>query len=399
MSESFSIILVINILTFAVSPDGSVPEPKNSPPIPDPSEDPKDSEDSEDLDDSEDSDYTASRRLNKYIASNPQRRIQQKREVNKTGGGVNVASNDNNETLERERESSSDDSLGPPGSPTEVESENEDDHDLNPEQEVVDTEDIVDSQRSPTTKTGRTNIRRVSFEEPALFDRYAINLDFKVDEIMTKSYERDDHEDPDDDSHGSNYVRSTKPPSDSLLSITEERTEETGLEEEMYHNESSVDNSLPVRSSAVNASEKKMEKKNVQRERQSGQGNNSLISSRQLEKQPERLMTNLPRGESSRPARRRGGEIRKTPADTSKPVSSSPEHPKLHSEEKQRDLVPKDPGGSKRHYQKNVSRRAGYSKTASKKTEAIPGGEKIYIRDKSVGEDEGWEGESEKESG
>ena len=173
-----------------------------------------------------------------------------------------------------------------------------------------------------------------------------------------------------------------------MLSITEERTEEMGLEEELYDNESSVDNSFPICS-----------KKNVQRKRQSGQGNNGLISSRQLEKQPERLMTNLSRGESSRPARRRGGEIRKTPADTSKPVSSSPEHPKLHSEEKQRDLVPKDPGGSKRHYQKNVSRRAGYSKTASKKTEAIPGGEKIYIRDKSVGEDEGWEGESEKESG
>ena len=170
-------------------------------------------------------------------------------------------------------------------------------------------------------------------------------------------------------------------------------------EEEIYYNESNIDNSFPVRNSAVNALEKKMEKKNVQRKRQSGQGNRSLISSRQLEKQPERLMTNLPRGESSRPARRRGGEIRVSPADTSKPVSSSPEHPKLQTEEKRRDLVPKDPGGSKRHYQRNVSRRAGYSKTASKKTEAIPGGEKIYIRDKSVGEDEGWEGESEKESG
>ena len=110
-------------------------------------------------------------------------------------------------------------------------------------------------------------------------------------------------------------------------------------------------------------------------------------------------MTNLLRGESSRPARRRGGEIRKSPADTSKPVSSSPEHPKLQTEEKRRDLVPKDPGGSKRHYQKNVSRRAEYSKAISKKTEAIPGGEEIYTRDKSVGEDDGWEGGSEKESG
>ena len=123
-----------------------------------------------------------------------------------------------------------------------------------------------------------------------------------------------------------------------------------------------------------------MEKKNVQRKQQSGQVNSSL-----LEKQP---------------AQRRGGEIRKSPADTSKPlVLLSPEDPKLHSEERQRDLGPKDPGGSKRHHQKNVSRRAEYSKAISKKTEAIPGGEEIYIRDKSVGEDEEWEGESEKESG
>ena len=72
---------------------------------------------------------------------------------------------------------------------------------------------------------------------------------------------------------------------------------------------------------------------------------------------------------------------------------------KSRIEGKQDTLGPRDPGGSKRHYQRNVSRRAGYSKTASKKTETIPGGEEIYIRDKGVGEDEGWEGESEKESG
>ena len=156
-------------------------------------------------------------------------------------------------------------------------------------------------------------------------------------------------------------------------------------EEEIYYNESSIDNSFPVRNSAVNALEKKMEKKNVQRKQQSGQVNSSLISSRLLEKQP---------------AQQRGGEIRKSPADASKPlVLLSPEDPKLHSEERQRDLGPKDPGGSKRHYQKNVSRRAEYSKAISKKREAIPGGEEIYTRDKSVGEDDGWEGGSEKESG